>query len=56
MILLFVFIIGCFVMAIVTVGMVFAMAAFGYGADGYPDEPVVDSHQSSPEVFQQEVL
>lgn len=56
MILLFIFIIGCFVTAIVALGMVFAMAAFGYGAEGYPDEPVVDSQPSSPEAFQQEVL
>lgn len=34
MILLFIFIIGCFVTAIVTMGLIFAMAAVGYGAEG----------------------
>lgn len=37
MALLFIFIIGCFVAAIVAVGIVFAMAAVGYGSEGYPE-------------------
>jgi len=32
-ILLYVFIIGCFVLGIVAVGLVFALAAAGYGAE-----------------------
>ena len=38
MILLFIFITGCFVTAIVALGLVFAMAAAGYGSEGHQAE------------------
>ena len=51
MALLFIFIIGCFVTAIVAVGMVFAMAAVGYGSEGHLEStsarPNIDSMEDS---------
>ena len=50
MILLYLFILGCFVTGLVALGLVFALAAAGYGADESQQSPSQedDARQSAP--------
>ena len=47
MILLFIFILGCFVLSIVAVGLLFALASVGYG-DVYKAEGSATEEQAQP--------